>query len=380
MNGLSSQLGEIEALAAWVAVTRPVAEIVICPPATLIMRAAQIAEGRIGIGGQDCHLGISGACTADISAQMLKDAGACSVIIGHSERRQHHGETDAMVAAKASAGLRAGLQVILCVGETQAQRADGKALSVCGDQIAGSVPGGATSAATALAYEPLWAIGTGHMPSSGQIIEMHAHICHCLEVRLGEEGRQVRILYGGSVKPSNARAVLALPGVGGALIGGASLKAEDFEGILHTVSTIDAPKVEKLAYGNSLNRVGIASDHGGWLIHRLTYRRVNRNLHVRGYKEEGTITTAFDMRVQNDLDRFHLVQDVVDRVPHLGTQGSYLKQLMQDTHRAQAIHRPAWSGATRDQQLEVGSAAASVASSATVETSGLSGQELCHEV
>jgi len=131
MNGLSSQLGEIEAIAASVTAMQPVAEIVICTPATLITRAVRIAEGRIGIGGQDCHAAVSGAFTGDISAQMLKDAGACSVIVGHSERRQHHGETDAMVAAKAAAAWRAGLQVILCIGETQAQRADGKALTVC---------------------------------------------------------------------------------------------------------------------------------------------------------------------------------------------------------------------------------------------------------
>jgi triosephosphate isomerase len=167
---------------------------------------------------------------------MLKDAGALWVIVGHSERRQHHGETDAMVAAKAAAAWRAGLKVILCLGETQAQRADGKALTVCGDQIAGSLPEGATSSATALAYEPLWAIGTGHTPTSEQIMEMHAHIRQCLELRLGAEGKQVRILYGGSVKPSNAREILALPEVGGALIGGASLKAAQFEAIIRAVS------------------------------------------------------------------------------------------------------------------------------------------------
>jgi len=235
MNGLSSQLGEIEAIAAWVTAMRPVAEILICAPATLVERAVQIAKGRIGIGGEDCHAAISGAFTGDISAQMLKDAGAGSVIVGHSERRQHHGETDAMVAAKAAAAWHAGLKVILCIGETQAQRAHGKALSVCGDQITGSLPEGATSQATALAYEPLWAIGTGHTPTSEQIMEMLAHIRHCLELRLGAEGRQVRILYGGSVKASNAREFLSVPEVGGALIGGASLKACDFDAIISAV-------------------------------------------------------------------------------------------------------------------------------------------------
>jgi len=235
MNGLSSQLGEINAIATSVAGTRPDAEIVICIPATLVERASKIAEGRIGIGGEDCHASVSGAFTGDISAQMLKDAGAFWVIVGHSERRQHHGETDAMVAAKAAAAWRAGLKVILCIGETQAQRADGKALSVCGDQIAGSLPEGATSSATALAYEPLWAIGTGHTPTTEQIMEMHAHIRQCLKLRLGAEGGQVRILYGGSVKASNAREFLSVPEVDGALIGGASLKACDFDAIISAV-------------------------------------------------------------------------------------------------------------------------------------------------
>ena len=281
MNGLSSQLGEIEAIAASVAATRPIAEILICTPATLIARAVQSAAGRIGIGGQDCHAAVCGPFTGDFSAQMLKDAGACSVIVGHSERRQHHGETDAMVAAKASAAWRAGLHVILCIGETQSQRGDGKALSVCGDQIAGSLPEGATSSATALAYEPLWAIGTGQTPTAEQIVEMHAHIRQCLELRLGEEGRSVRILYGGSVKPSNAREILALPEVGGALIGGASLKADDFEGILRTVSLgIDALRVEQRTDGNCMTRVGIASDHGGFAL-KVT---ITRSLRSLGYE------------------------------------------------------------------------------------------------
>jgi triosephosphate isomerase len=241
MNGLTAQLREIEAMAASVAAKPPVAEVLICTPATLIARAAHIATGRIDIGGQDCHTGISGAFTGDISAPMLKDAGATWVIVGHSERRQYHGETDAMVAAKASAAGRAGLQVIICIGETQSQREQGKALAVCGEQIAGSLPEGLTSCS--VAYEPLWAIGSGHTPSSEQVEDVHAHIRHCLERRLGPDGRRVRILYGGSVKPSNARKILSLPEVGGALIGGASLKAKDFEGILQAVS-LDVPRSE----------------------------------------------------------------------------------------------------------------------------------------
>jgi triosephosphate isomerase len=236
MHGLTAQLGEIDAIAASVTAQSPLSDVLICTPSTLIARAVQVASGRIGIGGQDCHSAIAGAFTGDISAEMLKDAGASSVIVGHSERRQHHGETDLVVAAKATAAWRAGLQVIICIGETQSQRRDGNALSVCADQIAGSMPEGVTSSAIAVAYEPLWAIGTGHVPAAEQIVQMHAHIRQCLEVRLGAQGREVRILYGGSVKASNAREILALPDVGGALIGGASLKASDFEDIISAVS------------------------------------------------------------------------------------------------------------------------------------------------
>ena len=237
MHGLAQQLGEIETIAASVEAAAPVADILICPPATLIARAVQTAAGRIAIGGQDCQTQIAGAFTGDISTEMLKDAGASAVIVGHSERRQHHGETDAIVAAKAKAARRAGLLAIICIGETKSQRQDGKALSVCGDQIAGSVPDDMTSSAFAIGYEPLWAIGTGHTPTSEQIAEVHAHIRQCLTARLGVEGKTMRILYGGSVKPSNARDILALPDVGGALVGGASLKATDFEAIIRTAPT-----------------------------------------------------------------------------------------------------------------------------------------------
>jgi triosephosphate isomerase len=243
MNGVTAQLGEIEAIAASVTAKPPPADVLICIPATLIARAVQVAAGRIGIGGQDCHSAIAGAFTGDISAEMLRDAGASSVIVGHSERRQHHGETDAIVAAKASAARRAGLLVIICIGETQSQRSDGNALSVCADQIAGSMPEGVTLSGTAVAYEPLWAIGTGHVPTAEQIVQMHAHIRHCLEVRLGREGREVRILYGGSVKPFSAHEILALPEVGGALIGGASLKATDFEDIISAASSQAEPSL-----------------------------------------------------------------------------------------------------------------------------------------
>jgi triosephosphate isomerase len=241
MNGLTPQLGEIDAIAVSVKASPPLADILICPPATLIERAARIAAGRIAIGGENCHTEIAGAFTGDVSAEMLKDAGASAVIVGHSERRQHHGETDTIVAAKAKAAWRARLLAIICIGETQSQRSEGKALAVCGDQIAGSVPEGMISSAAAIGYEPLWAIGTGHTPTAAEIVEMHVHIRRCLTARLGAEGRDVRILYGGSVNPDNAREILALPEIGGALVGGASLKAKDFEAIFRAVPAVASP-------------------------------------------------------------------------------------------------------------------------------------------
>ena len=235
MHGMAPQLGEIEAVAASVKSTPPSADVLICLPATLIARAVQTAAGCIAIGGEDCSRKIAGAFTGDLSAEMLRDAGATAVIVGHSERRLHHGESDAIVAAKAEAARRAGLLAIICIGETNAQRLAGKALSVCGKHIAASVPEGMTSSGTAIGYEPLWAIGSGHMPTSAEIVEVHAHIRKSLAARLGTEGEQVRILYGGSVKPSNARTILALPEVGGVLVGGASLKAGDFNAIIGAV-------------------------------------------------------------------------------------------------------------------------------------------------
>ncbi len=239
MHGLTSQLGEIDAMGASLAATPPDADVLICPPATLLARAVQTAAGRLAIGGQDCHTDSAGAFTGDMSAEMLRDAGASAVIVGHSERRQHHGETDAMVAAKASAAKRAGLLAIICIGETQSQRKDDTALSVCADQIAGRVPLGI--ALVAIAYEPLWAIGSGRTPDPKEIAQMHAHIRECLVALLGAEGPTVRILYGGSVNPANARQILALPDVGGALVGGASLKAADFEAIVRAVDASAHP-------------------------------------------------------------------------------------------------------------------------------------------
>jgi triosephosphate isomerase len=234
MHGMAPQLGEIEAVSASAKATPPSADILICLPATLIARAVQTAAGCIAIGGEDCSAEIAGAFTGDLSAEMLKDAGASAVIVGHSERRQHHGETNKVVQAKAKVARRAGLLAGICIGETNAQRLAGNALSVYGDQIAGSVPEDMTASVTAIGYEPLWAIRSGHMPTPAQIIEVHVHIRECLVARLGPEGQKVRILYGGSVKPSNVRAILALPEVGGVLVGGASLKAEDFEAIFRS--------------------------------------------------------------------------------------------------------------------------------------------------
>ena len=228
MNGLGASLAEIEAVAADVNGASDGPEALICPPATLVARAAAQAAGRIAIGGQDCHAEPSGAFTGDVSAEMLKDAGARYVIVGHSERRQYHGETDRDVAAKARAAWRAGLSAIICVGETEAERDAGRALDIVANQIRGSVPDDADGARTAVAYEPVWAIGTGRTPTSWEITQMHAHIRGQLADLLGTKGRDVRVLYGGSVKPANAGEILALPEVGGALVGGASLKAKDF--------------------------------------------------------------------------------------------------------------------------------------------------------
>lgn len=236
MNGLSSALPEIEAVAEIVATSAPTADILICPPFTLITRAAQTAAGRIAIGGQDCHPGVSGAFTGDISAEMLRDAGASTVIVGHSERRRMHGETNADVCAKVRAAWRAGLTAIVCIGETEEERAAGSHLGVCQDQLSGSIPMDANAQNTAIAYEPVWAIGTGKTPTREQIAEMHMHVRQCLAGRLASEGAAIRILYGGSVNPSNAKEILAIPEVGGALVGGASLKAADFHAIFSAVT------------------------------------------------------------------------------------------------------------------------------------------------
>jgi triosephosphate isomerase (TIM) len=232
MNGEASALPEIEAISQIAAASLPNADILICPPATLLFRAAQTAAGRIAVGGQDCHPQPCGAFTGDISAEMLRDSGATAVIVGHSERRQFHGETDTMVAAKALAAWRAGLLAVVCVGETEHERIAGDHHTVCKAQLLGSLPNGAGATNTAVAYEPIWAIGTGKTPTVADIASMHRYIRQCLMDRFGSEGRDIRILYGGSVNPANSREILAMAEVGGALVGGASLKATDFQAIV----------------------------------------------------------------------------------------------------------------------------------------------------
>ena len=207
-------------------------DLMVCPPATLLMTFAAFARGsRVAIGGQDCHAEPSGAFTGDVSAEMLKDAGASAVIVGHSERRTYRKETDAEVAAKARAAWRAQLTAIVCIGETKDERLGGRTLDIVGAQLQGSVPEGATTANTIIAYEPVWAIGTGLTPTPADVAEVHGFIRQRLIARFDGAGQGIRILYGGSVKPSNAGELMRVDNVNGALVGGASLKAEDFLGI-----------------------------------------------------------------------------------------------------------------------------------------------------
>jgi triosephosphate isomerase len=233
MNGLSASVAELDRIVA--GADRALAEkadLMVCPPATLIARFAEAARGSaVAIGGQDCHAKASGAHTGDVAAEMLADAGATAVIVGHSERRTDHHETDAEVRAKAEAAWRAGLAAIVCVGETRQQREAGDTLAVVGRQLDGSLPDGGTGANLVVAYEPVWAIGTGLTPTAEDVALVHAFIRERLIGRFGPDGGDIRILYGGSVKPANAAELMAVPHVNGALVGGASLKAEDFLGI-----------------------------------------------------------------------------------------------------------------------------------------------------
>ncbi|WP_432449729.1 triose-phosphate isomerase [Aliiroseovarius marinus] len=231
MNGLQASLAELSTLAAEHAEAS--SEVLICPPATLIGAAVAASDGAIGIGGQDCHAEVSGAHTGDISAQMLKDAGATHVILGHSERREDHGESDTDVRTKARAAIDAGLKVVICMGESLDEREANNTLDIIGGQLAGSIPDQVTGENLIVAYEPIWAIGTGKVPTLDQIGEVHDFVRARLEKRFGEGvGRSVRILYGGSVKPGNAAEIFAVSNVDGALVGGASLKAKDFGPII----------------------------------------------------------------------------------------------------------------------------------------------------
>jgi triosephosphate isomerase len=236
MNGLTASLSEIKAMREAVDAGKAgAAELAVCPPATLLAQAASALKGgKVSLGAQDCHAQTSGAFTGDIAAPMIKDAGASYVIVGHSERRQYHGETDAAVKAKAEAALKAGLTAIVCVGETRAEREAGKAIEVVSTQVRGSLPAGGAPETVVVAYEPVWAIGTGLTPTPADVAEVHAAIRKLLGEVYGAAGAKLRILYGGSVKPANAKELLGLANVDGALVGGASLKAADFMAIAAT--------------------------------------------------------------------------------------------------------------------------------------------------
>jgi triosephosphate isomerase len=229
MNGLKASVVELGRIVQASGGLDLRTDLMVCPPATLIVSFALAAAGsRVRIGAQDCHAEASGAFTGDISAEMLVDAGASAVIVGHSERRTLHKETDAEVRAKAAAAWRAGLTAIVCVGETREEREAGRALAVVGRQLDGSVPDGATGESLIVAYEPVWAIGTGLTPTPADVAEVHGFVRQRLAGRFGETAEAIRILYGGSVKPGNARELMAVADVDGALVGGASLKADDF--------------------------------------------------------------------------------------------------------------------------------------------------------
>jgi len=230
MNGLKSSQAEFEAMLAGASEVAAKADLLVCPPATLIAAFAKQARGSktLAIGAQDCHPKASGAHTGDISAEMLADAGAAAIIVGHSERRADHGETDVLVRQKAEAVWRAGLTAIVCIGETQHQRDAGQTLDICRGQLNLSLPDAARSDNLVVAYEPVWAIGTGLTPTVGDVEQIHRFIREFLMARFSSEGAGIRILYGGSVKPTNARELMAVANVNGALVGGASLKAADF--------------------------------------------------------------------------------------------------------------------------------------------------------
>ena len=233
MNGLKASLKEIESLVSGLRGRTRLPEILVCPPATLLRSLGPLIEGSpIKLGGQACHAKESGAHTGDISAEMLKDAGASYVIVGHSERRTDHKETSSDVAAQAAAARRAGVSAIVCIGESDAQRNEGGTEQILAQQILSSITANSLTSETAFAYEPIWAIGTGKTASLNDIDRTHSFIRARLEERFGLQGKNVRLLYGGSVKPSNAREILNLASVDGVLVGGASLKADEFLAII----------------------------------------------------------------------------------------------------------------------------------------------------
>ena len=237
MNGTTVSLGELRLLATMLEGVELNCDVMICPPASLLMAAHKLLRGgHIRLGGQDCHPEPHGAHTGDIAAEMLKDAGASAVIVGHSERRTQYRESDALIGAKAQAAHRAGLLAIICVGETLEERKQGRTMHIVGEQVERSLPEKANGGNTILAYEPVWAIGTGLTPSPSEIASVHAFIRDKLAKMVGEPARGVPILYGGSVKPSNAVELMAIENVNGALVGGASLKAADFIGIIKAYS------------------------------------------------------------------------------------------------------------------------------------------------
>ena len=229
MNGLKSSMAEFEAMLSGASEVAEKADLLVCPPATLVSAFAEKARGRaLMVGAQDCHPKPSGAHTGDLAAEMLADAGASAIIVGHSERRADHGESDVLVRQKAEAVWRAGLLAIVCIGETLKERDSGETLDICRSQLTGSIPDQARADNLVVAYEPVWAIGTGLTPTAGDVEQIHCFIRELLTTRFHVEGRGMRILYGGSVKPANARELMAVANVNGALIGGASLKASDF--------------------------------------------------------------------------------------------------------------------------------------------------------
>jgi len=242
MNGLKTSLSELDTMGeGYDSSLQSRVDMMICVPATLLLAAADTAMGSgIQIGAQDCHFNQSGAHTGDVSSEMIADCSGTSVIVGHSERRTDHGETNEVIKSKAEAGLKAGLLTIVCIGETQAERKSGATLDVLKSQLDGSMPDNATAATVVVAYEPVWAIGTGLIPSADNVEEAHAFMRENLIARFGDNGAKMRLLYGGSVKPANAEELMSIENVDGALVGGASLKADDFLGICAAYNTLTA--------------------------------------------------------------------------------------------------------------------------------------------